>query len=258
MNILKGILRMYSVIPVQIFGIYALYILFTNNVSYWWLLGTVLGYICIMILGVSACYHRMLSHKSFSVNSLTKKIMLWFSALSCQGSPIFWVTIHRGYHHRYSDTEKDPHSPIHGFWHSYVLWMFKLKEGEHSVKYVVDLLKDKDVVFFHKYYNQIIWISHLGIALINFNFWIFAIMLPAFLTLHSFALQTSLNHSKVYGYKNYETKDDSVNVIWLWPLILGEAWHNNHHGEAGEANFGGRHWWELDPAYFFIKLIRTR
>jgi len=256
MNMLKSILRMYSIIPVQIFGIYALYLIFTNEVSYWWLVGTLVGYVCIMIIGVSACYHRMLSHKSFTVHPAVKKIMLWFSALSCQGSPIFWVTIHRGYHHRYSDTDKDPHSPIHGFWHSYILWMFKIKEGDHNLKYVVDLLKDKDIIFFHKYYNHIIWISHLTLAFINFDFWIFTVMLPAFLTFHSFALQTSLNHSKKYGYKNYETRDDSVNVIWLWPFILGEAWHNNHHGEAGNANFGSRHWWEIDPTYHIIKLIR--
>ena len=256
MNILKGLLRMYSIIPVQIFGLYALYLIFTSQISYWWLVGTVLGYFCIMILGVSACYHRMLSHKSFIVHPIMKKLMLWFCALSCQGSPIFWVTIHRGYHHRYSDTDKDPHSPIHGFWHSYILWMFKIKEGDHNIKYVVDLLKDNDVVFFHKYYNQIIWISHLCIALISFDLWLFTIMLPAFITLHSFALQTSLNHSKTYGYKNYETRDDSVNVIWLWPFILGEAWHNNHHGEAGNPNFGNRHWWEFDPTYYVIKLIR--
>lgn len=251
---ITGLIR---IIPVQIFGIYALYLLLTNQYSVWNILSIFVGYFCIMMLGVSACYHRMLSHKSFSVNPVLKKIMLWFSALSNQGSPIFWVMIHRGYHHRYSDTDKDPHSPIHGFWHSYILWMFKLKEGDHNVKYVVDLLKDKDVLFFHKYYNWIIWMSHFTLAIINFEFWLFTIMLPAFLTLHSFAIQTSLNHSKKYGYKNYETRDDSVNVIWLWPLILGEAWHNNHHGEAGEADFGGRKWWEIDPTYYVIKLIRV-
>jgi fatty-acid desaturase len=245
------------IVPVQIFGVYALYLLFTGQYSWWNILCIVIGYICIMILGVSGCYHRMLSHKSFSVHPLIKKLMLWCSAISNQGSPIFWVMIHRGYHHKYSDTDKDPHSPIHGFWHSYILWMFKLKEGDHNIKYVVDLLKDKDVLFFHKYYNWIIWVSHFTLAIINFEFWLFTIMLPAFLTLHSFAIQTSLNHSKKYGYRNYETKDDSVNVIWLWPLILGEAWHNNHHGESGEPNFGGRKWWEIDPTYQVIKLIRS-
>jgi stearoyl-CoA desaturase (delta-9 desaturase) len=78
----------------------------------------------------------------------------------------------------------------------------------------------------------------------------------AFLTLHAFSIQTSVTHLKWAGYRNYETKDNSVNIPWLFTLILGEAWHNNHHGEARNPNFGNRHWWELDPTYWLIKLIR--
>lgn len=255
-RMLTGMLRMYSIIPVQIFGIYAIYQILSDASPGWWFVGTILGYVCIMMIGVSACYHRLLSHKGFQVHAITKKIMLWFSAISCQGSPIFWVTIHRGYHHRYSDTDKDPHSPLHGFWHSYMSWMFKLKDGDHNTKYVVDLLRDKDVVFFHKYYNYIIWISHLAIMLISFDMWLYCVMLPAFLTFHNFAFQTSMTHSKAYGYRNYETRDNSRNVKWLWPFILGEAWHNNHHGDAMNPNYGGRHWWELDPTFWIIQLLR--
>lgn len=256
-QILKGMVRMYSIIPVQIFGLYAIYLILSNSAPNWWLVGTIVGYVCIMMIGVSACYHRLLSHKGFQVHPLVKKIMLWFSAISCQGSPIFWVTIHRGYHHRYSDTDKDPHSPLHGFWHSYMLWMFKIKDGDHNTKYVVDLLRDRDVVFFHKYYNYIIWISHILILLLSFKVWLYFVILPAFLTFHSFAFQTSMNHSKKYGYKNHETKDDSVNVIWLWPFIFGEAWHNNHHGDAMNPNYGSRRWWEIDPTYWIIQLLRV-
>lgn len=256
-DILKGMVRMYSIVPVQIFGLYAIYKLFFDIVPDWWPFATLIGYICIMMIGVSACYHRLLSHKGFTVNSVVKKIMLWFAAISCQGSPIFWVTIHRGYHHRYSDTDKDPHSPIHGFWHSYILWMFKIRDGDHNIKYVVDLLRDNDVLFFHKYYNYILWISNLLILLISFDLWLYGVMLPAFLTFHSFAFQTSMNHSKKYGYRNSVTRDDSVNVLWLWPLILGEAWHNNHHEDAMNPNYGGRRWWELDPTFWIIQLLRT-
>jgi len=257
-DVLKGMIRMYSIVPVQLLGFYALYTIFTGAAPNWWWMTTLVGYVCIMMLGISACYHRMLSHKGFKTIRPMKIFMLWCSALSGQGSPIFWVTIHRGYHHRYSDQDLDPHSPIHGFWHSYILWMFKIKDGDHNTKYVVDLFRDKDVMFFHKYYNHIFILSHMAIALISVDLWIYLVMLPAFLTIHSFSIQTSLNHSKVYGYKNAGTKDDSVNITWLFPVILGEAWHNNHHADAKNPNYGSRQWWELDPTYWLIKLIRTR
>ena len=255
-EIIKGMLRMYSIIPVLVIGLYTIYTVFIGTAPDWWWIGTIIGYVCIMMLGVSAGYHRLLSHRGFEVHPWIKRLMLWFAALSCQGSPIFWVTIHRGYHHRYADKERDPHRPADGFWHSYILWMFKIKDGDHNTKYVVDLLRDPICIFFHKYYNHIIWVSHLTIAFISVDLWLYTVMLPAFLTIHSFALQTSLNHSQAYGYKNAETNDHGVNVIWLFPLILGEAWHNNHHSDAKNPNYGGRRWWEIDPTYWLIKLIR--
>jgi stearoyl-CoA desaturase (delta-9 desaturase) len=256
-EILKGMIRMYSIVPIQLFGLYAVYTIFAGTVPSWWWITTLVGYVCIMMLGVCACYHRMLSHKSFETTRPMKIFMLWCSALSGQGSPIFWATIHRGYHHRYTDQDLDPHSPIHGFWHSYILWMFKIKDGDHNTKYVVDLLRDKDVMFFHKYYNHIFLISHVAVLLISFDLWMYLMILPAFITIHSFSIQNNLNHSKVHGYKNANTNNNGVNVIWLFPLVLGEAWHNNHHADAKNPQFGKR-WWELDPTYWLIKLIRIK
>lgn len=239
-----------GVLPMQLFGFYAL---LTYNFNYLWF--TIAGYICIMLLGVAACYHRMLCHKAYETSRFIKLLTMWFAAISCQGSPISWVTVHRGYHHRYADADRDPHSPNHGFWHSYMGWMFKLRFGSMNPKYIPDLLRDKDCLFFHKYYNEILFSSHLIIALISFDFWLFAVLLPAFITLHSYCINTSINHYTTVGYKNYETKDNGLNVVWLFPIILGEAWHNNHHGAAKNANFGLKIW-EFDPTYWLIKLIR--
>jgi len=56
------------------------------------------------------------------------------------------------------------------------------------------------------------------------------------------------------GYRNFETKDNSRNVIWLWPLILGEAWHNNHHNRpmySTKIKF-----WEFDPVDFLVRMVK--
>ncbi|CAB4308525.1 unnamed protein product [Prunus armeniaca] len=39
-----------------------------------------------------------------------------------KGSPIEWVSTHR-YHHQFTDTKKDPHSPIQSLWFSHMGWM---------------------------------------------------------------------------------------------------------------------------------------
>lgn len=258
-DIIKNIFRHSNlwggIIPMNIFGIYALYSIFSGMAPSWWWIATLVGYVCIKMIGIAAGYHRLFSHRSFKVHTLVERIILWFGILAGQGSPIFWIGIHRGYHHRYSDKDRDAHSPSHGFWHSYILWMFKRETM--SIRSVVDLTRNPMMVFAHKHYIKILWITHGLVALISVDLWLYLMLLPAFITLHSFLAQTSITHLRFMGYKNYYTNDNSVNSPWLFPIILGEAWHNNHHGQARNPNFGGRRWWEIDPTFWIIKLIRT-
>lgn len=243
-----------GVIPMHLLGAYAIFN-FSSAPEFWWL-GFIIGYVCIMMLGISACYHRLMSHRGFKVNKFIKIFMLWCANLGGQGSPVFWVTVHRGYHHRLSDTPGDPHSPKDGFWHAYILWMFKITEEDLNPKYAIDVLKDKEAMFFHKNYIRIFLLSHFIIALISFPFWLYGVLLPALVAFHTFSLTTSVNHKEQLGYKSYDTKDDSVNCPWIFPFALGESWHNNHHAHPKDPNYGKK-WWEIDPTYWLIKLIRT-
>lgn len=243
-----------SIVPMQFIGVYALYNIVTGAAPHWWWMTGILGYVCLAMLGISAGYHRLFCHGGYQVNSVVKRVLLWFGIIAGQGSPIYWISIHRGYHHRHADTEKDAHSPRQGFWHSYILWMFKMRSI--SIRSTVNLFRDPDMVFAHKNYQTIFWVSHLAIALISFDVWLYLMAFPAFVTLHCFLMQTSITHLHWAGYRNYKVKDDSVNVPWLWPLVLGEAWHNNHHGDSRNPNYGNRRWWEFDPTYWFIKLLR--
>lgn len=243
-------------LPIQLAGFFCVYLLLTD-ISSVWLWYTALGYVCLMMIGVSACYHRLLSHRSFTTGKWRRRFMLWCAIMSGQGSPIYWSVIHRGYHHKKADTENDIHSPRHGFWHSYLTWMFKIKTDVLNTKYVLDLINDEEIVFLHKNYILIFWCNHLLFFLIDPTFWLWFLVFPAFLCFHSFALNNSINHWTKFGYRNFKTNDNSINVPWLWPLILGEAWHNNHHASPNQSNFGFAKWWELDPTSWIIKIIRS-
>lgn len=243
------------IVPMQFFGLYVIYTILSNNAPAWWWMTTLIGYICFKMIGIAAGYHRLFCHGGFKVNKIVKRIILYFGILGGQGSPIMWTAIHRGYHHRYTDTPKDLHSPRDGLWHSYIGWMFK--HPKISIRSAIDLTRDPDMLFAHKYYVPIIYVTHITVALISINLWMYLLMLPMFITLHCFLTQTSLTHISAIGYKNYKVNDDSVNVPILFPFILGEAWHNNHHGEGRNPNYGGRRWWELDPTFWIIRLIRT-
>lgn len=247
-----------AVLPLLILGTFSIINLFLNPIPFWYIY-TILGFILIDMLGISAGYHRYASHRGFKVSGPIKIVMLWFGAMAAQGSPLFWTAIHRGYHHRYTDTDKDLHTPNHGFFHSYIGWMFKLDNIDYTATWtsVAHLLQDRFCLFLHNHYIKILWASNIIIALIDINLWLYFIILPAYITFHSFSLQTSLTHCKNIGYRNVNTNDNSVNLPWLWFILFGEAWHNNHHADPKNPNHSKR-WWELDPTFWVIKLIRTK
>ncbi len=55
----------------------------------------------------------------------------------------------------------------------------------------------------------------------------------------------------MWGYRNYETTDDSKNLWWVGLLGWGEGWHNNHHAYQRMARHGHK-WWEVDLTYYAI------
>jgi fatty-acid desaturase len=64
----------------------------------------------------------------------------------------------------------------------------------------------------------------------------------------------SLTH--MFGYRNFDTGEESRNN-WLVAIFTsGEGWHNNHHADPASAN-NSRRWWELDLIYGFIRVLEV-
>lgn len=199
-------------------------------------------------LGVSLFNHRVLSHKSIILkNRLIKLFLLFWSTVMLQGSTIAWVSMHRE-HHKHSDTEKDPHSPIEGFWKSYWLSMMHTPNFR---RFGIDLLRDKDITLFHKYF----W--HINFAYSVILFFMFGWMgilvghlVPAAFTWHGVSIVNAVSHAPVnlpliFGYRNFDTNENSKNIPLAGYLTFGEAWHNNHHGKPSSYTFKSK-WWEFD------------
>ncbi|MDI9444743.1 MAG: fatty acid desaturase [Planctomycetota bacterium] len=213
-----------------------------------WLTGSV---------GICMGYHRLFAHRSFKTSGVVRWALAIIGTLGGEGSPLSWVAAHRK-HHQFSDEDEDPHSPKDGLWWSHILWLFPRSDPnprQSFQRYAKDLLQEPFHRFLHATF--IYWHFVLGFSLFaaGWSIWglhtgISLLMLGVFFrltcVLHVTWLVNSAAH--VWGYRNYETRDNSRNLWWVGLLAFGEGWHNNHHAFPSRARHGHR-WWEFDLTY---------
>jgi stearoyl-CoA desaturase (delta-9 desaturase) len=205
------------------------------------------------ILGIWMTLHRYYSHKSFELNPVLHWLFSAIALLAGRGSVLGWVYLHR-LHHAYSDEEKDPHSPYNLGYKLFGFGHMKKQEGEMKIFLVKELMTPAQL-FIHKWYMLLLLPVVVVVGIIDLEFLYWSWIVPAMLIQLSTSNFNYFGHT--HGYRNYETKDQSRNNAWLWPIILGEAWHNNHHSDA--KNYSTRHkFWEIDPLAWLIKLVEVK
>jgi stearoyl-CoA desaturase (delta-9 desaturase) len=130
------------------------------------------------------------------------------------------------------------------------------KQEEHKMQiFLVKDMMSKVQLFIHQWYIAIIAIFIIVFASVNIELFYFCWVLPALLIQLS---QSNFNYfGHMYGYINHNINDDSKNNVFLFPIILGEAWHNNHHGDPKNISTTVRKY-EIDPLCWFIKRIKSR
>lgn len=245
---MKYVLTIY--LPGLIFG--ALALAYTISVGTWPLV--ILGWMLVSGLGIAVGFHRIYSHRTHQLKPWLDNIILTLGTLGGQGSSISWVAVHRGYHHRFSDTEKDLHSPVaHGIWHALFGWYWQINEKTINHKYAVELLRRENHVFVHKHYIALMYlfVGILGIM----SYTLLTVYLAVLcLSLVQDNLVNVMCHTKL-GYRNFETKDKSTNIWLLGYFGWGQGWHNNHHADPAAFDFGKK-WWEWDPCVVFKPLLK--
>lgn len=208
--------------------------------------------------GVGVClgYHRFLTHRGWEMPKFLEYTCAVLGSLTSQGGPISWVATHR-YHHSQSDGDLDCHTPRHGFIWSHMLWFIyripMFEDPDFYRRYAPELVKDR----FYQVLGRYHWVGPvvLGLALLFWGGWPFVfwgIFLRTVAALHGTWLVNSATHR--WGYKNFESKDDSKNLWWVALVSFGEGWHNNHHANQRSARHGLR-WWEVDLTYVTVKLL---
>jgi len=202
----------------------------------------------LVAFGVTIGYHRMLTHRSFRPHPVVKLILLILGSMSLEGSALSWAATHIK-HHAHSDREGDPHSPIEGFFHAHMGWLFRESMADPNV-YCRNLVKDPIVVFVSRTF--LLWVALSLVIPFLIGGWtglLWGGLVRIFLTHHVTWSVNSVCHT--FGKREFETNDRSHNE-WLVGLLgFGEGWHNNHHAFPRSA-FHGLHWWQFDLSGYVI------
>ena len=222
-------------------------------------------------------YHRLLTHRSFKTPKWVERCIAILAICSMQDTPARWVSVHR-MHHVHSDEIPDPHSPKVNFWWSHVGWLMFLNRQTFSVatleKFAKDLLRDpfymrletNPYLQFYYVLAQIPVYFAVGFGLSFFfspelsaavqlgtSLVVWGVYMRIIAVWHITWSVNSLSH--LFGYRNYETQEDSRNNWFVALITVGEGWHNNHHEDPSAASVQHR-WWEVDISYYEIKLLQ--
>ena len=214
-------------------------------------------------LGVTVGFHRHLTHRAFKAKRWVRGTLAILGSAAIEGPVISWVADHRK-HHTYADVEGDPHSPhvdhghgwkgaLRGLWHAHVGWLFIHTHRGNKERYARDLLEDPLIRFVDRTF--VLWVT-VGLLVPFFLGYLIGGTIEAALTglLWGGAVRMLVVHHVTYsinslchffGRKDFDTGDESRNLLWLSPFTMGESWHNNHHAFPTSYRHGLRGW-QLD------------
>lgn len=217
-------------------------------IALWWFTGA---------MGIALCFHRTLTHRSVVLPRPFEYLTALFGTLALQGGPIEWVATHR-LHHAHADAEGDPHDAHRGLWWSHIDWLYRKNEArpneDEMRRYAADLWAQPYYRFLQRYY---LWIQvALGLLLLavgGIGWVVWGIFVRTVFVYHITWFVNSAAHR--FGYRTYRTTDLSTNCWWVALLTWGEGWHNNHHAFPSSARHGLR-WFEFDPTWISIKLLK--
>lgn len=202
--------------------------------------------------------HRGQAHRGIEFHPIVEHFMRFWLWLTTGMVTKEWVAVHRK-HHQKTDVEGDPHSP-----HREGIWSILFS----GVYYYIESARDRDMV--QKYgvgtpddwiekniYSKYAFAGVFILLLINFllfgwwGLWVWGVQM-IWIPFWAAGVINGIGH--YYGYRNYDTKDKSTNIIPWGIIIGGEELHNNHHGEPANPKLSKK-WLEFDIGWMWLTIL---
>ncbi|MBI3817920.1 MAG: acyl-CoA desaturase [Planctomycetes bacterium] len=198
-------------------------------------------------------YHRYFAHRTFQLSRVPQFILAFCAETTVQKGVLWWAAHHRR-HHRYSDEPEDIHSVVQrGFWYAHVGWILSERWLETDTKRIADFARFPEIRWIDKHY----WLPPTVLAVLLFIIGgpvaiVWGFVISTVVLWHGTFTINSLMH--IIGRRRFDTSDNSKNSLVLAIVTCGEGWHNNHHRHQ-HAAAQGFYWWQIDFAYYVIKVF---
>lgn len=190
-------------------------------------------------LGITAGAHRLWAHRSYKAKLPLRILLTVFNTIAFQDCAIHWARDHR-VHHKYSETDADPHNATRGFFFSHIGWLLCKKHPDVIEKGkgldISDLMADPVLAFQRNHY----------LLLMPLACFVFPVMVPMYLWNESFLnaffvaamfrwtfvlnatwLVNSAAHK--WGDRPYDVNINPSQNPSVAAFAFGEGWHNYHH-----------------------------
>ncbi|KGL84230.1 Stearoyl-CoA desaturase 5, partial [Tinamus guttatus] len=190
-------------------------------------------------LGVTAGAHRLWSHRSYKAKLPLRIFLAVANSMAFQNDIYEWSRDHR-VHHKYTETDADPHNALRGFFFSHVGWLLVRKHPDVIEKGrkldLTDLLDDPVVRIQRKYYKlSVVLMCFVFPALVPWYVWGESLWNAYFLASilrYAVSLNTTWSINSVahmYGKRPYNKTINPRDNILTVMGTLGEGYHNYHH-----------------------------
>ncbi len=209
--------------------------------------------------------HRYAAHGAFQMSRGWERffyILTFITQGSSYMSARTYGLLHR-LHHAFTDTEDDPHSPAYSGNAIALMEMTRKKYAAiYRNKVVIDEKYTKNLPEWrsfdriaHPWFTRLLWVAAYT------AFYYYFVTAPWQWALLPITIFIGPVHGGIinwfahkYGTTNFAMNNTSKNLFYIDVLMLGEAYHNNHHKFPSSINFGVKKN-EIDPIYFVILLF---
>lgn len=212
----------------------------------------------ITIAGVTIFLHRCQAHRALDLHAIPSHFFRFWLWMTTGMVTKEWAAIHRK-HHAKCETEEDPHSPVtRGIdkvvYEGAELYRIEARNTETIEKYghgTPDDWIERNVYSKHSALgvSMLLVINIMLFGVLGLSVWAVQMM---WIPVTAAGIINGIGH--YWGYRNFDCKDASTNILPWGIIIGGEELHNNHHTYGTSAKLSSK-WYEFDIGWMYITIL---